>query len=284
MVESYAMAERNFNALIGERWDQGKFLCVGLDPEMHKMPAHLKADDIERSIVEFNRAIVDATKDLVCAFKPNSAFYEAHGESGWRALKTTIEYILSEAPNVAVILDAKRGDIGNTNNGYVTAAFDDLRADAITVHPYMGGESLKEFFDRKEKGIIVLCRTSNSGAGEFQDLELRGEALYKQVARKFATSWNANGNCGLVVGATYPEEIAAVRTIAPNMPFLIPGVGTQGGDLEVSVKAGKDSRGKGIIVSVSRAILYASEKKDFAEVARVKAQEFHGAIQAALVQ
>lgn len=272
---------RNFNTLLRAQWDEGKFLCVGLDPDVAKIPAHITGTPQER-IVAFNRAIIDATKDIVCAFKPNSAFYEAYGQDGWLALQETCDYIHAAAPEVPIILDAKRGDIGNTNEGYAAMAFDILRVDAITVQPYMGGESLAPFFARKDKGVIVLCKTSNAG-NEFQDIDVGGEPLYVRVARAVVGSWNVNGNCAMVVGATHPEELRAIRAIAPEVPLLMPGIGAQGGDLEASVVAGKDARGQGMIINASRAVLYASSGTDFAEAACAKAQEYDSAIRTALV-
>lgn len=278
------MAERNFRELLEVQWGQGKFLCVGLDSDFEKIPEAAHIDGTRETMVNFNRAIVDATKDVVCAFKLNSAFYEAHGDEGWQALRATIQHINEVAPEVPVILDAKRADIGNTNNGYAASAFDHLHADAITVNPYPGREALLPFLEHKEKGVIVWCRTSNGGAGEFQDLQIDGEPLYKIVARHVAEKWNENGNCALVVGATYPEELRAVRAIAGDMPILIPAIGAQGGEVEKTVAAGKDSRGKGMIISASRAVIFASSGADFAEQAREKATALHGAIKAALVQ
>jgi orotidine-5'-phosphate decarboxylase len=226
---------------------------------------------VRERIVAFNRSIVDATKDIVGFYKPNAAFYEAHGAEGWSALKDTMEYVRSFAPEVPVIFDAKRADIGSTNNGYVNSAFDQLGADAITVHPYQGGEALAPFLEREDKGIIVWCRSSNDGAGEFQDLRVDGKPLYMIVAEHVAHQWNKNGNCALVVGATYPSEIAEVRKIAPTLPLLIPGTGEQGGNLEKSVKAAQDS----FILSTSRAIIYADD-------VRGSAQQFDSAIRQAL--
>lgn len=264
------MNNRNFRALLETQWSCDKFVCVGLDTEFDKIPESVRRDhvSVESTIVTFNRAIVEATSDLVCAYKPNTAFYEAHGAEGIAALKKTIADIHAIAPDVPVILDAKRADIGNTNSGYVNAAFDFLRADAITVHPYLGAEALKPFLERAEKGVIVLCRTSNPGAGEFQDLLVNGEPLYRLVARRVASEWNKNGNCLLVVGATYPNELREVRQLVGDMPILIPGIGAQGGDVEKTVTAGKDSRGHGIIVNSSRGIIFASKDEDFAEAAR----------------
>lgn len=273
---------RDFRELLEAQWEQGKFLCVGLDSDFEKIPEAAHMGGTRETIVNFNRAIIDATRDLVCAYKPNSAFYEAHGDEGWNALRETIQYIRDQAPEVAVILDAKRGDIGNTNNGYVESAFDHLHADAVTVQPYPGREAIQPFLDRTDKGVIVLCKTSNDGASEFQDLSVEGKPLYQVVAQHVATEWNAHGNCALVVGATYPEELAEVRKIVGDMPILIPGIGTQNGDLEKTVKAGKDSRGKGMIISASRAVIFASDGADFAAKAREKATGLDSAIRAAL--
>ena len=268
------MNERNFNNMLEAQWAKSNFVCVGLDSELEKIPESVRQRgngpgiSIANTIVAFNRAIVEATKDLVCAYKPNSAFYEAHGDEGFAALKRTIMDIHAIAPDVPVILDAKRADIGNTNRGYADAAFDFLQADAVTVHPYLGQEALQPFLDQSDKGIIVLCRTSNPGAGEFQDLSVNGEPLYRFVARRVASEWNKNGNCALVVGATALHELAHVRKIVGDMPILIPGIGAQGGDVEQTVKAGKDSRGKGMIINSSRGIIFASKGADFAQAAR----------------
>lgn len=282
MVVCLPMSERNFLQLLEAKWNEGKFLCVGLDPDFEKIPESARKEGTRETIVNFNRAIIDATRDIVCAYKPNSAFYESHGDEGWKALRETIQYIHDEAPDVPIILDAKRADIGNTNDGYVESAFDHLHADAITVQPYPGREALQPFLDRKDKGIIVWCRTSNEGAAEFQDLLVEGKPLYQVVAEHVAKDWNANGNCALVVGATYPKELAEVRSIVGDMPILIPGVGAQNGDLQKTVAAGKTKEGRGMIIAVSRAVMFASSGKDFAEAARAKAQELHGEIQKAL--
>jgi orotidine-5'-phosphate decarboxylase len=273
---------RHFNELLNAQWKSGKFLCVGLDTDYEKIPETARKSGVRESIVAFNRAIVDATKDIVCAYKPNSAFYEAHGDEGFAALRETIEYALEQAPEAVVILDAKRADIGNTNLGYITSAFDHLRTDAITIQPYAGYTALEPFFSRPDKGVFVWCRSSNDGAGEFQDLSVGDEPLYIHVARNVAGTWNGHGNAGLVVGATYPEDIARVRKAAPELPFLIPGVGTQGGDLEKSVMAAKNASGTGFVLSVSRGVLYASSGEDFAQAARGKAREFDTAIRKVL--
>lgn len=264
---------RDFRQLLNRQWNTGHFLCVGLDSEYEKMPACVKetvgADmSIEESIIAFNRAIIDATKDLVCAYKPNTAFYEAYGVAGVSALQRTMEYIHEVAPDVLTIIDAKRADIGNTNIGYAKFVFDVLRGDAVTMQPYMGGEALEPLFARTEKGIFILCRTSNPSAGEIQELDVDGIPLYQHVARLTVEKWNAAGNCGLVVGATVPDEVKAVRAIAPDMPFLIPGIGAQGGNLAATVTAARDARGHGFIISASRSVIFASAGVDFAQRAR----------------
>jgi len=262
------MSERILRGLLGAQWAAGNFVCVGLDSDPLKIPDVIHTENTADKIVAFNMAIVGATADLVCAYKPNAAFYEAYGSEGFEALQRTIMGVNDIAPDVPVILDAKRADIGNTNVGYEKAAFDILGADAITVNPYFGYEALQPFLERKNKGIFILCRTSNPGAGEFQNLLVNGEPLYRIVARHVSEKWNKNGNCILVVGATCPEELAKVRDVVGDMPILIPGIGAQGGDVEKAVKAGKDSQGKGIIINSSRKIIFASNGPDFAEAAR----------------
>lgn len=275
--------ERDFNTLLKAQWQQRKFLCIGLDPDHEKIPLSIRTSDVAESILAFNRAIIDATKGTACAYKPNTAFYEAHGEEGIRALRETIEYALEQAPDTVVLLDAKRGDIGNTNEYYARFAFEYLHADAITLHPYTGAEGLSDFLKRKDKGLFIYCRSSNPGAKEIQDLDVGGEPLYMRIARTVAGGWNTDRNCGLIVGATYPEEMSAIRRAAPELPFLIPGVGSQGGDIARSVAAAKNTEGTGFIISVSRAILYASQGADFAGAARAKAEQFHAEIAASLL-
>ncbi len=281
-VVLWGAMSRDFRQLLEAQWEQGKFLCVGLDSDFEKIPEAIRQAGVGETVVAFNRAIIDATKDIVCAYKPNPAFYEARGDEGWKALRATIQYINDQAPGVPVILDAKRADIGNTNNGYVASAFDHLHADAITVHPYFGSDALAAFFEHTEKGIIVLCKSSNRGSGEIQSLQVDGIPLYQVIARLAAGPWNARGNCSVMVGATYPEDLAEVRKIVGDMPILIPGIGAQNGDLEKTVKAGKDSRGRGMIISASRAVIFASDGADFAAKAREKAIELDSAIRAAL--
>ncbi len=274
---------RDFRELLETKWDEGKFLCVGLDSDVEKLPEAARKEDVRATMVAFNRAIVDATKDIVCAYKPNPAFYEARGEEGFAALQETIAYILDVAPDVLVVLDAKRADIVSTNEQYAISAFEYLRADAITVNPYLGAEPLKPFFDREDKGVIVLCHTSNPGAKEFQNLSVDGgEELYKHVARSAATRWNERGNCCIMVGATYPEELSEVRKIVGDMPILIAGIGAQDGDLEKTLHAGLDNRGRGLVVNASRSIIFASRGSDFADAARTRARELHERIRKAL--
>lgn len=244
--------------------------CVGLDPNMDKLPKHLR--DSDTAFFDFNKAIIDATADLVCAFKPNSAFYEARGARGIEELKQTCDYILEKYPTIPIILDFKRGDIGNTNDHYTKFAFEYLQVDAVTVQPYQGKLAVQPFLDCKQKGIMVLCRTSNVGSSEFQDMHVDSRKLYVHVAEHVRDNWNDNGNCMLVVGATFPKELAEIRQIVGDeMVFLVPGVGSQGGDAEATVKAGITSDKKGLIINSSRAIIYASDGEDFAEVARQKA-------------
>lgn len=275
---------RSFRELLEARWEEGKFLCVGLDSDLEKIPESVRKENTRATIVAFNRAIVEATKDVVCAYKPNPAFYEARGDEGWAALRETIMYIHEIASDVPVILDAKRGDIAHTNEQYVESAFDHLQADAITVQPYLGSEPLKPFFDRADKGIIVLCHTSNPGAAEIQELMVKNVPLYQYIARRATEDWNTNGNCCVMVGATYPEQLSEVRRIVGDMPILLAGIGPQNGELEKSAKEGRDSRGKGLIVNASRSVIFASSGADFAEVARKKATELHGQLKDAMIR
>ncbi|MFZ2167484.1 MAG: orotidine-5'-phosphate decarboxylase [Minisyncoccia bacterium] len=287
---------RNFNELLAAKAAQGKFVCGGLDSELSKIPESLRVlsdNNKEDVIFVFNRRIVEATHDVVNAYKPNLAFYLAHGSAGMRALERSIKDIHRIAPDVPVILDCKDADIGNTNAGYVKMVFEQCQADAMTTNPYLGGKAVEPFLNCKDKGIIVICRTSNEGAGEFQDRQtnislaeahdfqkvgvepewngmLGSVALYKLVAYQVSKDWNANGNCSLVVGATCPEELAEVRKIVGDMPILIPGIGAQGGDIEATVSAGKNSRNQGMIINLSRSAIFASKGPDFAEAARTE--------------
>jgi orotidine-5'-phosphate decarboxylase len=277
------IASPTFLEKLTARWQYGHFVCVGLDTDYKQLPAIIKEQPtIEEAIFTFNRAIIDVTAPLVCAYKPNSAFYEAHGEAGLRALKRTISYSRNIFPHIPIILDAKRADIGSTNTGYVLSAFDHLGVDAITVHPYLGKEALAPFLARKDKGIIVLAKTSNPGSGEFQDLPVgeSQEPLYQVIARNVAQHWNSNGNCALVVGATYPAELRRVRQFVGDMPLLIPGIGAQGGDIAATVAACQDSRGWGMIINSSRSIIYASRDDDFAQAAYVATAKLRDEINA----
>lgn len=267
---------------LADHFGAGRHVCIGLDSDARRLPASLKPDLAPaRRVVAFNEAVVEATAELACAFKPNSAFYEALGPAGIEALADTIAAAKRIAPDVPVILDAKRADIGNTNAGYVQSAFEDLGADAITVHPYLGREALLPFLKAEDKLVFVLARTSNPGAGEFQDLLVDGVPLYRRVARAVATSWNDAGNCGLVVGATYPEEMAQIRAdIPPEMPILIPGIGAQGGDLEAVVQAQREVGSSSFLVNASRSIIFASDGPDFAAAAHAEALRLSEAIRA----
>jgi orotidine-5'-phosphate decarboxylase len=254
--------------------DNDSMVCVGLDPDPSRLPAHLAGHP--DAIFEFCRDIVDATADLVCAFKPQFAHFAAAGATG--ALFKTIAHIRSKHPKIPVILDVKRGDIGSTAEMYAREAFDHYHADAMTVNPYLGGDTLKPYTDRADRGVIVLCRTSNPGAGDLQDLISGGTPVYEIVADLAAREWNTNGNLLLVVGATYPEELGVIRRIVGDMPLLVPGVGAQGGDVDAVVKAGRDSEGYGLIISSSREIIYAGNGPDFAQQSRAAAEKLKAGI------
>ncbi|MEP6483185.1 MAG: orotidine-5'-phosphate decarboxylase [Rudaea sp.] len=255
-----------FMERLSAAWEKNASLvCVGLDPEATRYPGALSSSPDR--VFEFCRDIVDATADLVCCFKPQIAYFAAQRAED--ALERLIAHIHEKYPDVPVILDAKRGDIGSTAQQYATEIFDRFGADAATVNPYLGHDSLKPFLDRGEKGVVILCHTSNPGARDLQELDVDGRPLYQHVADVVARQWNAHRNCALVVGATYPKELADVRAIVgDDVPLLIPGVGAQGGDVEAVVKNGRNGRGDGLVISSSRAILYASSGKDFATAAR----------------
>ncbi|MEO8671490.1 MAG: orotidine-5'-phosphate decarboxylase [Tahibacter sp.] len=254
-----------FMRQLASAWQRNNsLLCVGLDPQPAKFPPGLAGN--ADAILAFNCAIVDATADLVCCYKPQIAHFAACGAED--ALAATIAYIHKRYPLVPVILDAKRGDIGSTAEHYAEEAFDRYGADAVTVNPYLGRDSVEPFLRRADKGVVVLCRTSNPGARDLQDLDVSGRPLYEHVAATVAQEWNGNGNCMLVVGATYPAELAAVRRLVGDMPLLVPGVGAQGADVALAVRNGKTSRGDGLLISVSRAVIQSSTGDDFAEAAR----------------
>jgi orotidine-5'-phosphate decarboxylase len=249
--------------------ERKSLICVGLDSDPAKIPEHLKS--AENPILEFNKQIISATSDLCIAYKPNIAFYEVHGSRGWETLKATIEAIPDQVP---VIVDAKRGDIGNSSRMYARAIFEHLGGDAVTVSPYLGEDSLAPFFEYKDKFAFVLALTSNPSSQDFQLLEIGGKPLYHIVAES-VQKWNKNDNLGLVVGASHPDKIKEVREISGNLPFLIPGVGAQGGDLEASAKYGTDN-GKSIaLINVSRSVIYASGDVNFAEKAREEVQRLN---------
>jgi orotidine-5'-phosphate decarboxylase len=232
-------------------------LCIGLDPELDRIPARFRDD--AWPLFAFNRWIVEQTHPYAAAYKPNMAFYEAQGAQGIKELELTMEYLRSECPEIPTICDAKRGDIGNSNRGYAVSIFDVMGFDAATLHPYLGKEALAPFLERRDKVCIILCRTSNPGAGEFQNLDSGGRPLWETVAQRVSTEWNAAGNCMLVVGATCPEEMKRIRAIAPAIPFLVPGVGAQGGDVAAAVSAGLNAQGNGLLISSSRAILFSDD-------------------------
>ena len=246
-------------------------LCVGLDPD----PARIAGGDV----ATFLTTIIEATSDLVCAYKPNLAFYEQLGEEGYAALRAVLKAIPEHIP---VIADAKRGDVGHTAQAYAWALFDELGFDAATVNPYLGGDAVEPFLQRADRAAFIVCRTSNPGARDLQDLEVGGgddrRPLYEAVA-ELARDWDILGNVGLVIGATYPDELCRIRKLCPEMPFLVPGLGAQNGDLEAAVRAGLDADGGGLILNASRSVLYASPEDDYAQAARREAEALRGAIE-----
>jgi orotidine-5'-phosphate decarboxylase len=267
----------NFINMLNAAWTaNNSLLCVGLDPDLPKLPAHLR--DQPDGIATFCKAIVDATADLVCSFKPQIAYFAALGAED--QLEAICNYIKSTYPHIPLILDAKRGDIGATATQYAREAYDRYGADAVTVNPYMGFDSVEPYLEWAEKGVIILCRTSNAGGSDLQFLDVGGKPLYQHVAKLVADKWNRNGQCALVVGATFPEEISQVRAIVGDMPLLIPGVGAQGGDVEATVKAGRTANGTGMMINSSRAVIYATPQagEDFAAAARRLAEETRAAI------
>jgi len=257
----------NFFTKLNQRIDKtNSLLCVGLDSDIENLP--LKFKNLEFPQFEFNKFIIGETHPYVCAYKPNAAFYESRGEQGVHELKATCDFLSLNFPDIPVILDAKRGDIGNTNQAYAAYIFEYLKVDAVTLHPYLGKESLENFLAYKDKGLIILCKTSNPGAGEFQDLVCNSKPLWQVVAQRVSQEWNTRGNCGLVVGATYPEELKAVRHLVGKMTILVPGVGTQGGDLEAVLRVGLNSQKRGILINASRSIIFAPSPATEAKVLR----------------
>lgn len=266
-----------------QRWHAADTLvCVGLDPEPARFPAHLRGQP--DAVFAFCAAIVDATAAFACAFKPQIAHFAALGEED--ALRRLIAHIHDRHPGIPVILDSKRGDIGSTAQHYASEAFDRYGADAVTVNPYLGRDSVQPFLDRTDRGVVILCRTSNPGATDLQDLIVDDDAgqrrpLYQHVAATIANDWNAHGNCLMVVGATWPAQLAELRAIAGDVPFLVPGVGAQGGDAAAVVRNGATADGTGLLISSSRAILYAGQGEDFAEAAAGAARALRDEIRAA---
>jgi orotidine-5'-phosphate decarboxylase len=248
----YAAARRN-----------DSLVCVGLDPEPEKLPPHLR--ELPQPVFEFNRRIIDATAAWACCYKPQFAHYAAIGAED--QLLATIRYVHEQHPGLPVILDSKRGDIGSTAAKYAQESFGRYGADAVTVNPYLGSDSIEPYLKWRDHGVIILCRTSNPGARDFQDLESGGRRLYRHVAERVARDWNSNGQCMLVIGATYPEELAEIRAVVGDLPFLVPGVGAQGGDVAAAVRAGRTADGFGMVVNSSRGIIYAGEGEGFAEAA-----------------
>lgn len=257
IIDKYNTRAKKINSL----------LCVGLDTDFGKIPEKFKSMEFPQ--FEFNKWVIGETHKYAAAFKANIAFYEARGDKGIAELKKTMEYLQGNHPDIFTICDCKRADIGNTNLGYVDSLFDWFGFDAITLHPYLGSEALKPFLDRADKGSIILCRTSNPGAGEFQDLEvsnpstpLRAKPLWQVIAREVSKNWNKNNNCLLVVGATYPDEMKKIRAIVGDMTFLVPGVGAQGGKIKEVMQAGLNSQGLGLIINSSRGIIFAESPKE----------------------
>ncbi len=269
----------SFRLSLSQRWrDCDSFLCVGLDPDPRRIPEHLgKGPD---ALLAFCQAIVAATAEQACAFKPQAAYFAACGAE--EVLQELIAWIHREHPGIPVILDAKRGDIGNTAEQYAIEAFERYGADALTVSPFMGFDSIEPYFAWPGKGVILLCRTSNPGGGDFQLLESGGERLFERIARLAAGDWNRGGELGLVVGATYPDELRRVRQIAPALPLLVPGIGAQGGDIAATVAAGLDADSAGLVINSSRAILYAAHDREFATAARAAAVQARDAIRQAV--
>ncbi|SFB41084.1 orotidine-5'-phosphate decarboxylase [Collimonas sp. OK607] len=253
-------------------------LCVGLDPDITKLPSHLQQQP--DAIFTFCMEIIDATAATACAFKPQIAYFSAIRAED--QLEAICEYLRKNYPQIPIVMDAKRGDIGATAEQYAREAFERYGADAVTVSPYMGFDSVAPYLEWKDRGAIVLCRTSNAGGSDLQFLNVDGVPLYQHVARLVAEKWNTNGQCGLVVGATFPQELAQVRSIIGDMPLLVPGVGAQGGDIQATVNAGKTANGMGMMINSSRAILYAkpdqANGEDFAQAARRVAEETRDAI------
>lgn len=256
IIDKYNLRAKKINSL----------LCVGLDSDFGKIPDKFKTMEFPQ--FEFNQYIVEQCHEYAAAFKMNIAFYEARGDQGIKELKQTMEYIRVYYPDIFTICDCKRADIGNTNQGYVDSLFDWFGFDAITLHPYLGEEALQPFLERKDKGSIILCRTSNLGASELQDLIVGGKPIWQIVAERVSEVWNKNNNCLLVVGATYPEEMKKIRSLVGDMTFLVPGIGAQGGSIEEVMKVGLNKKGLGLIINSSRGIIFAGSPAEEAKKLR----------------
>lgn len=252
---------------------RNSLLCVGIDPDIEKLPTHLARNT--QGIYEFCSAIIQSVHEQVIAFKFNSAFFESQGAEGILVLQRLLEQTKVAYPEIIRIVDAKRGDIGTSSKEYAKFVFEFLNGDAVTVSPYMGQDSIQPFLDYVDRGVIILCRTSNPGGIDLQNLQVEGKPLYLRVAQYVVQHWNTNNNCWLVVGATVPEELAQVRKLAPLLPILVPGVGAQGGDLEKSIDNGLTREGTGLVITISRQIIYASSGQDYAEAAKAQAEKFN---------
>lgn len=255
-IEKYNQRAEHVNSLV----------CVGLDSDMARLPSEYQRTDSPQFM--FNRDIIDQTAEYVAAYKFNMAFYEARGEAGIHNLRLSVQYLRENYPDILTICDAKRSDIGNTSQAYACAVFEELGFDAVTLNPYLGRDAIRPFLDYSNKGCIILCRTSNAGSGELQNLLVDDKPLWKVVAEKVATEWNTNSNCMLVVGATYPDEMAEVRQTVGEMTFLVPGIGAQGGDIKAVVLAGSNSEGKGLILNSSRDIIFSANPGSAAKALR----------------
>jgi orotidine-5'-phosphate decarboxylase len=262
IIDKYNKRAKKINSL----------LCVGLDADFAKIPKRFLKKKFPQ--FEFNKWIIEETYEYAASFKMNIAFYEARGDKGIKELKKTMEYLQKNYPDVFLICDCKRADIGNTNNGYVDELFDWFGFDAITLHPYFGSEALKPFLDRKDKGCIILCKSSNPGSGELQDLKSSGKMIWEILAQKVVREWNKNNNCMIMIGATYPKEMKKIREIAGEMTFLVPGIGAQGGDLKATLKAGLNSKGLGLIINSSRGIIFSNNPKMEAQKLRDDIRKF----------
>lgn len=269
IIDKYNKRAKKINSL----------LCVGLDTDFAKIPKRFLKKKFPQ--FEFNKWIIEETHEYAAAYKPNSAFYEARGDKGIRELKMTMDYLIKKYPDIFTILDAKRGDIGNTNNGYVQFIFDWLGFDAFTVSPYLGQEAVQIILNRKDKGVILLCKTSNPGSKDFQNLIVKGprhrgasKPLWQITAEKVSNEWNKNKNCMLVVGATYPKEMKKIRSIVGDMTFLAPGMGAQGGELKEMLKAGLNSKGLGLIINSSRGIIFSKNPRIEAQKLRDEIRKY----------